>query len=86
MAGDFVRIVIRDYGPGAPDDELENVKMKFYKGSNSKERGSGIGLAVCEEIIKYHGGSMELSNADGGGFQVTIYLPATVATTSKTER
>jgi len=75
MHGDYVRIRIRDFGPGVPEDELENIKMKFYKGSNSKERGSGIGLAVCEEIIKFHGGSLELSNVVGGGFLVTIYLP-----------
>jgi len=73
---EHIVITIRDYGPGVAEDELENLKMKFYKGSNSKERGSGIGLAVCEEIIKYHGGSMELSNADRGGFLVTIILPA----------
>jgi len=68
-------ITIRDYGRGVPEDELDNLKMKFYKGSNSKERGSGIGLAVCDEIIKYHGGTLELSNAVGGGFLVTITLP-----------
>jgi len=80
--GDYVRITIRDFGPGAPEDELENIRMKFYKGSNSKERGSGIGLAVCEEIIKFHGGSMELCNAEGGGFLVTIYLPSSSAVSS----
>jgi len=68
-------ITIRDYGPGVAQDELPNLKMKFYKGSNSKERGSGIGLAVCEEIIKYHGGRLDLANAYGGGFAVTITLP-----------
>jgi signal transduction histidine kinase len=75
MTGGFVKICIRDHGPGVPEDELENVRMKFYKGSNSKERGSGIGLAVCDEIVKYHGGSIELSNIDGSGFMVTIFLP-----------
>ena len=71
-----VQITIRDFGPGTPEDELEHIKMKFYKGSNSKERGSGIGLAVCEEIIKYHGGTLELANAaEGNGFIVTILLP-----------
>jgi len=73
--GGYVKISIRDFGPGAPEDELENLKMKFYKGSNSKERGSGIGLAVCEEIIRYHGGTMSLANAVGGGFIASIYLP-----------
>ena len=72
---DYVKISIRDFGPGAPEDELENIKMKFYKGSNSKERGSGIGLAVCEEIIRYHGGTMSLANAAGGGFVASIILP-----------
>jgi len=75
MVGEHVMITIRDFGPGTPDDEIKNLKMKFYKGSNSKERGSGIGLAVCEEIIRFHGGSLELANADDGGFHVTITLP-----------
>jgi signal transduction histidine kinase len=75
MEGMFVKIRICDYGHGVPEDELENIKMKFYKGSNSKERGSGIGLAVCEEIMKYHGGSMELANSEDGGFVVTLNLP-----------
>ena len=81
MHGEFVKINIRDFGPGAPEDELDIIKMKFYKGSNSKERGSGIGLAVCEEIIKYHGGSMDLANAEDGGFVVTIFLPVNIAVT-----
>lgn len=82
MDGDHVIIYIRDHGPGAPVDELDNLKMKFYKGSNAKERGSGIGLAVCDEIIKYHGGTLELANADSGGFLVTIYLPVNITVSS----
>ena len=73
--GSAVTVKIRDFGPGIPEDELSNVKMKFYKGSNAKERGSGIGLAVCDEIIRFHGGDMILSNADGGGLLVTIKMP-----------
>lgn len=69
-----VVIRIRDFGPGIPEDELPLVKKKFYKGS-SKARGSGIGLAVCEEIVTMHGGTLTLSNADGGGILVTIRLP-----------
>ena len=71
--GGFVVICIRDYGPGIPEEELPRVKMKFYKGS-SKARGSGIGLAVCEEIITMHGGTLTLENTDGGGTLVTISI------------
>ena len=68
-------IRIRDFGPGIPQEELPFVKQKFYKGS-SKARGSGIGLAVCDEIISLHGGKFEIANAaDGGGVLVTIRLP-----------
>ena len=66
-------IRIRDYGPGVPEEELPYVKPKFYKGS-SKARGSGIGLAVCDEIVKLHGGTFEIGNAEGGGAVVTIRL------------
>ena len=70
-----VVVRIRDFGPGIPEDELPHVKMKFYKGS-SKARGNGIGLAVCEEIVTMHGGSLTLENAPGGGTLVTISLPS----------
>ncbi len=71
--GDVV-IRIRDFGPGIPEEELPLVKKKFYKGS-SKARGSGIGLAVCEEIVTMHDGTLVLENAVGGGTAVTIRLP-----------
>ncbi len=69
-----VVVRIRDYGPGIPEQELPLVKKKFYKGS-SKARGSGIGLAVCEEIVTMHGGTLTLENAQGGGTLVTISIP-----------
>ena len=72
--GDFVAVRIRDYGPGIPEDEIPLVKRKFYKGS-SKARGSGIGLAVCDEIVSMHGGTLTLENAEGGGTLVTVSLP-----------
>ncbi len=67
-------VQIRDHGPGVPEEELPFIKQKFYKGS-SKARGSGIGLAVCEEIITRHEGQLEIGNAEGGGCVVTIRLP-----------
>ena len=72
-ADDYI-ITIRDFGPGIPEAELPFIKQKFYKGS-SKTRGSGIGLAVCDEIVGRHGGSLAIGNAEGGGTIVTIALP-----------
>ena len=71
--GDIL-VRIRDYGPGIPEDELPLVKKKFYKGSSSV-RGTGIGLAVCDEIVEMHGGQLILENAPGGGTLVTVQLP-----------
>ena len=69
-------IRVRDHGPGIPEEELPFVKQKFYKGS-SKARGSGIGLAVCDEIVRLHNGRFDIANAAGGGAVVTISLPLT---------
>ena len=71
---DSVVIRIRDFGPGIPEEELPLVKKKFYKGA-SKARGSGIGLAICEEIVTMHNGVLDIANAEGGGAVVTIRLP-----------
>lgn len=69
-----VRIAVRDHGPGIPETELPHVKEKFYKGSG-KARGSGIGLAVCEEIVTRHGGTLTIENAPDGGVLATVLLP-----------
>ncbi|MBR6825058.1 MAG: HAMP domain-containing histidine kinase, partial [Oscillospiraceae bacterium] len=74
MEDQKVVIRIRDFGPGIPEEELPMIKKKFYKGS-SKARGSGIGLAVCEEIVTMHGGELDITNGEGGGTLVTIRLP-----------
>lgn len=74
LEGDKVVTRIRDFGPGIPEEELPHIKLRFYKGS-SKERGSGIGLAIAEEIVNLHNGRLIIENAEGGGTLVTIELP-----------
>ena len=64
---------IRDQGRIAPDD-LQNVKMKFFKAKNAV-RGSGIGLAVVDEITKALGGTADITSTLGQGTTVTITLP-----------
>ena len=65
---------IRDFGQGLPAEELPRVKEKFFKGS-AKGRGTGIGLAVCNEIVELHGGVLEISSVYGQGTDVGIRLP-----------
>ncbi|MBD9068294.1 MAG: sensor histidine kinase, partial [Butyricicoccus sp.] len=69
---------VRDYGQGIPEAELPFVKEKFYKGS-SKQRGSGIGLAVTEEIVTLHGGTIDIASTVGEGTTVTVTLPSAKA-------
>ena len=71
---DGVHITVRDYGHGIPEGELPHVKEKFYKGS-SKNRGNGIGLAVCDEIVTRHRGQLNIENAAESGCLVTVILP-----------
>lgn len=70
----FVDISIADTGIGIPADQLDKVKTKFFKG-NATRRGSGIGLAVADEIVRMHGGELLLDSVEGKGTTVTIRLP-----------
>lgn len=63
---------VRDHGPGFSDEALKSALLPLY---TTKARGSGMGLALCREIVEAHGGSINLSNAPGGGGVVTVRLP-----------
>lgn len=70
----FISIAIADQGCGISKEDLPHVKDKFYK-ANVSVRGSGIGLAVTNEIVNLHGGRLEINSEEGKGTLVTIYLP-----------
>ena len=66
--------MIADNGCGIPAEHLPKVKQKFYK-ANQTVRGSGIGLAVADEIIKLHKGTLTIDSIENVGTTVTITLP-----------
>lgn len=72
--GDFVCITVADTGCGIKAADLPKIKTKFYK-ANLTRRGSGIGLALADEIVKMHGGSLELESEENVGTTVFIKLP-----------
>ena len=71
---EWAAVVIADHGPGIPAADLPRVKQKFYKG-NANKPGSGIGLAVSDEIVQRHGGELRIESEEGDGTVVTILLP-----------
>lgn len=67
-------ITVEDTGIGIKAEDLPNIKTKFYKADFTR-RGSGIGLAVAEEIVTRHDGTLEVDSRYGEGTTVTITLP-----------
>ena len=70
----FIHIYIVDNGCGIPAEHLPRVKDKFYK-ANQTQRGSGIGLAVADEIMTLHSGSLQIESEEGVGTTVIISIP-----------
>jgi two-component system sensor histidine kinase MprB len=70
-------LVVRDHGPGIPEDELEKVFDRFFRGAQTRDRtGSGLGLAIVRQVASDHGGSVSAANAPGGGSAFELRLPA----------
>lgn len=70
----LVKVVVTDTGCGIAPDDLPRIKDKFYK-ANQSVRGSGIGLAIADEIMSLHGGTLEIESGIGVGTTVTISIP-----------
>jgi two-component system sensor histidine kinase CpxA len=73
-----VRLEVRDFGSGVPEGELEKIFEPFYRVQESRDRGSGghgLGLSIAANAVHMHGGSIQASNAQGGGLIVSIILP-----------
>ena len=71
-------IVIEDDGPGIPEEQYKNVFKPFFRLDKSRslnQSGVGLGLAIVEDIINSHGGTIQLSKSQYSGLQVKISLP-----------
>ncbi len=73
-----VLIFIEDDGPGIPSSEYENVFKPFYKidkSRNQKKSSVGLGLSIASDIVRSHGGNIELGKSELGGLKIKIFLP-----------
>ena len=68
----FIQIQISDSGQGIPDDNLKNIFMPFF---STKKDGTGLGLSICYNIIKSHGGDIDIESQVNRGTTFTIKLP-----------
>lgn len=69
-----IEISVKDDGEGIKEDEIAFVASKFYKGSSSKSQ-TGLGLSICEEIVKAHDGKLIIKSKYGMGTVVSVVLP-----------
>ena len=73
-----VLIIVEDDGPGVPEDQYKNVLKPFFRLDKSRslnKSGVGLGLAIVEDVINSHGGSIQLGKSKFNGLQVKISLP-----------
>lgn len=78
LAGDGVRLWVRDTGPGVPPEEQERIFDRFTRGDVGRgEDGSGLGLAIVRAITEAHRGAVTVGTGPGSGAVFTIVLPMT---------
>ena len=73
--GQTVRIGVKDSGIGIGEEELPHIFKRFHSNSNTKYGGTGIGLALCKELVELHGGSIEVKSEKDMGSHFIINLP-----------
>ena len=64
-----------DKGVGIPEEDLQRVTRKFWRGPESHAGGSGLGLAIVDRIVTDHGGKLEIRSRVGQGTSVIVPLP-----------
>jgi signal transduction histidine kinase len=78
----FAGISVEDRGAGIPRREQQEIFRKFVRGADartSQVKGSGLGLTMADEIVRAHGGRVDLTSVPGQGSRFTIRLPVSAA-------
>lgn len=73
-------ISVRDWGPGVPQDQMSNIFARFWRGPHRRDKGAGLGLAICQEIAQAHGWKLTASRANPG-LRILLERPAPAAPT-----
>ena len=76
--GDHVRLQVTDTGTGIPEEDLPRVFERFHRVPNARGRtfeGTGIGLALVRELVKLHGGQIDVESRLQQGSRFSVYLP-----------
>jgi two-component system sensor histidine kinase KdpD len=82
-----VEIFIRDNGVGLPEEELDKIFDKFYRGSHHKNTtGTGLGLSICKGIVEAHGGWIKAEKNPDKGLKVSFSLPQNITQENENER
>jgi len=68
-----VRFTVLDRGPGMSDDVMSRALVPAF---TTKERGSGMGLTLCREIVEAHDGRLRIGRREGSGMQISFWLPS----------
>jgi two-component system osmolarity sensor histidine kinase EnvZ len=76
LSGNWVQLLVRDFGPGVPADKLAKLTTPFFRGDAARTaaNGAGLGLAIVEKSVQRLGGQLEIGNAEGGGLFALIRL------------
>jgi two-component system, OmpR family, sensor histidine kinase MprB len=77
VVADAHGVRVRDHGGGIAEEDLPHLFDRFYRGASARGRpGSGLGLAIVRQVAEQHGGAVQAVNAQGGGAEFTLTLPA----------
>jgi signal transduction histidine kinase len=80
-------IRVRDHGPGVPGESIKDIFRPFYRVGDHRDRqtgGVGLGLAIAQQAMRLHGGTISAANAPDGGLEVELSLPTVIKGSQQT--